>query len=494
MAKLTKLDDIVALCKRRGFIFQSSEIYGGLAACYDYGPLGSELKRNVRNAWWKAVVQMRDDVVGLDCAILMHPMVWKASGHADKFADMVAVCKKCNTRSRIDHMADSDQPAVGAEEHTEHIDIDLQKQKAQDLSRKICPACGAVGQFGKPMAFRLMFETQMGANVDDTMTLFLRPETAQGIFVNFRNVLDTSRVKIPFGIAQIGKSFRNEVTTKAFIFRTREFEQAELEFFCKPGTDDEWFEHWKQQRFNWYLNLGIKKENLRFREHQADELAHYAKACVDIEYKFPFGSGDWQELEGIANRTDFDLRQHQRGMRTMTEWYEKKGDLTKIQLKEEDPDYAKGPLSYFDEETRQRYIPYVIEPSAGVDRSTLAFLVDAYDEDEANGELRSVLRFHPQLAPIKAAVLPLVKKDGMPEIAMNLYQDLRKHWNCFYDEKAAIGRRYRRQDEAGTPFCITIDGQTKEDHTVTVRWRDSMEQKRIALDQVKNFLRDQLDC
>lgn len=491
MAKLTKLDDIVSLCKRRGFIFQSSEIYGGLASCYDYGPLGAELKRNVRAAWWKAVVQMRDDVVGLDCSILMHPMVWKSSGHADKFADLVTVCKKCNTRTRVDHLAESDKPA--AAEHTEHVDIEVEAGKEHNLGGKVCPACGTVGQFSKPMAFRLMFETQMGANADDTMTLYLRPETAQGIFANFRNVLDSSRVKIPFGIAQIGKSFRNEVTTKAFIFRTREFEQAELEFFCKPGTDDNWYNHWKEQRFNWYLNLGIKKENLRFRDHDPDELAHYAKACVDVEYKFPFGSGDWQELEGIANRTDYDLRQHQRGMRTMNDWFEQKGDLSKITLRDEDPDYVKGPLAYFEEETRERYVAYVIEPSAGVDRSTLAFLVDAYDEDEVNGEVRNVLRFHPHLAPIKAAIFPLVKKDGLPEIGRKLYDDLKKHFNCFYDEKGAVGRRYRRQDEAGTPYCMTIDGQTKEDGTVTVRERDSMVQSRVAIDQIKSFLREKLD-
>jgi glycyl-tRNA synthetase len=491
MAKLAKLDDIVSLCKRRGFIFQSSEIYGGLASCYDYGPLGAELKRNVRNAWWKHVVQMRDDVVGLDCSILMHPMVWKASGHADKFADLVTVCKKCNTRTRVDHLQDHKQGA--AEEHTEHVDIQTETVKPHDLSGNVCPSCGTVGQFSQPMAFKLMFETQMGANVEDTMTLYLRPETAQGIFANFRNVLDSTRIKVPFGIAQIGKSFRNEVTTKAFIFRTREFEQAELEFFCKPGTDEEWFEHWKQQRFNWYLNHGIKKENLRFREHEKDELAHYAKACVDVEYKFPFGSGDWQELEGIANRTDYDLRQHQRGIRTMNDWYENKGDLAKISLKEESEDYLKGPLAYFDEEARERYVPYVIEPSAGVDRSTLAFLVDAYDEEEVKGEQRNLLRFHPALAPVKAGIFPLVKKDGMPEVGMNIYNDLKRHFTVFYDEKGAVGRRYRRQDEAGTPYCITVDGQTKEDNTVTVRERDSMEQIRVNIDQIKNFLREKLD-
>ena len=489
MAKLAKLDDIVSLCKRRGFIFQSSEIYGGLASCYDYGPLGVELKRNVRQAWWRAVVQMRDDVVGLDCSILMHPMVWKSSGHADKFADLVTVCRKCNTRSRVDHL--KDKKSDHAEEHTEHVAIDA--AAAQDLSRKVCPSCGAVGQFGEPMAFKLMFETQMGANVDDTMTLFLRPETAQGIFANFRNVLDTTRVKIPFGIAQIGKSFRNEVTTKAFIFRTREFEQAELEFFCAPGTDDEWFEHWKSRRFAWYLDLGIKKENLRFREHAKDELAHYAKGCVDVEYRFPFGSGDWQELEGIANRADYDLRQHQRGMRTMNDWYNAGRNLMAISLKEEDPDYLKGPLSYFDEQTHQRFIPYVIEPSAGIDRSTLAFLVDAYDEDEIDGEPRNVLRFHPALAPVKVAVFPLVKKDGMPEVARKIYDDLKRHLTCFYDEKGAIGRRYRRQDEAGTPYCITVDGQTRQDNTVTLRDRDSTKQDRINIDQLKPLLREKMD-
>lgn len=490
MAKLTKLDDIVSLCKRRGFIFQSSEIYGGLASCYDYGPLGVELKRNVRQAWWKSVVLSRDDVVGLDCSILMHPMVWKSSGHADKFADLVTVCKKCNTRSRVDHL----ETAEGhADEHTEHTDIDTQQSKQHDLSGKVCPSCGAVGQFTEPMAFKLMFETQMGANIDDTMNVFLRPETAQGIFVNFKNVIDTTRVKIPFGIAQTGKSFRNEVTTKAFIFRTREFEQAELEFFCEPGTDEKWYEHWKEQRFNWYIDHGIKKENLRFRNHDPDELAHYAKACVDVEYKFPFGSGDWQELEGIANRTDYDLRQHQRGMRSMNDWYENDGDMTRFALKDEDPEFHKGPLSYFDEQQKKRYIPYVIEPSAGVDRSTLAFLVDAYDEDEVDGKTRNVLRFHPHLAPVKAAILPLVKKDGLPEIAGKIYDGLKTTFTCFYDEKSAVGRRYRRQDEAGTPYCLTIDGQTKEDNTITVRERDSMDQSRVNIDQIKNFLREKLD-
>jgi glycyl-tRNA synthetase len=526
MAKLTKLDDIVSLCKRRGFIFQSSEIYGGLASCYDYGPLGVELKNNVKRAWWKNVVQMREDVVGLDCSILMHPLVWKASGHADKFADLVSVCKKCNTRSRVDHLKDADvdkaksrkrtedllqhlspsQPQPVSQgptdfnalydhikEHTEHVNAETVESQPNDLRNKVCPACGTVGQFTEPMPFKLMFETQMGANADDSMVLYLRPETAQGIFANFRNVLDSTRVKVPFGIAQIGKSFRNEVTTKAFIFRTREFEQAELEFFCEPGTDEQWYEHWKEQRCNWYLNLGMKKENLRFRDHEKDELAHYAKACVDVEYRFPFGSGDWQELEGIANRTDFDLRQHQRGMRTVTRWHENGRDLMKVKLAEEAEDYQSGPLSFFDEEKKARYIPYVIEPSAGMDRSTLAFLVDAYDEEEVRGETRNVLRFHPALAPTKAAIFPLVKKEGMPEIARSIYDDLKKYFTCFYDEKGAVGRRYRRQDEAGTPFCITVDGDTLKDRTVTVRERDSMEQSRVSTDQIKAYLREKLD-
>ncbi|MHC4690469.1 MAG: glycine--tRNA ligase, partial [Planctomycetota bacterium] len=429
----------------------TKEIYGGLASCYDYGPLGVELKNNVRKAWWKAVVQMRDDIVGLDCSILMHPMVWKSSGHADKFADLIAECKKCNVRTRVDHL--KDKVDESASEHTEHVSLD--SIEVNNLDTKVCPGCGTVGKFTEPMPFKLMFETQMGANIDDSMKMFLRPETAQGIFANFRNVLDSTRVKIPFGIAQIGKSFRNEVTTKAFIFRTREFEQAEIEFFCEPGSDEEWYEHWKTERFAWYTNLGIKKENLRFREHDKDELAHYAKGCVDVEYKFPFGSGDWQELEGIANRTDYDLRQHQRGMRTLNRWYEEKGNLEKIELLDEADDYVKGPLSYFDDLNKKRYIPYVIEPSAGVDRSTLAFLVDAYDEEEVRGEKRNLLRFHPALAPTKAAVFPLVKKDGMPEIAHKICNELKKYFTSFYDEKGAVGRRYRRQDEAGTPFCIT---------------------------------------
>ena len=487
---LKKLDDLVSLCKRRGFIFPSSDIYGGLASCYDYGPLGAELKRNVKEAWWKSVVQNRDDMVGLDCSILMHPMVWKASGHVDKFADLIAECKKCNVRSRVDHLQGRED-----NETTRHITTAASDvpESANGLADKVCPGCGAVGQFTDPMPFKLMFETQMGANVDDSMTVYLRPETAQGIFANFRNVMDTTRLKIPFGIAQTGKSFRNEVTTKAFIFRTREFEQMEIEFFCQPGTDEKWYEHWKQQRMDWYIDLGIRAENLRLRVHEADELAHYAKGCVDIEYRFPFGQGDWQELEGVANRTDYDLRQHQRGMRSVTKWFESGRDTTKTPLVDEPDDWHKGPLSYFDDEQKQRYIPYVIEPSAGADRGTLAFLVDAYAEEEVRGEQRNVLRFDPRLAPIKVAVFPLVKKEGMPNKARAIYDDLRRYFACFYDEKGAVGRRYRRQDEAGTPFCVTVDGQTNEDGTATVRDRDSMEQVRISTDKIKGYLREKLD-
>ncbi len=483
---LKKLDDLVSLCKRRGFIFQSSDIYGGLASCYDYGPLGSELKRNVKAAWWKSVVQMRDDMVGLDCSILMHPMVWKSSGHVDKFADLICECKKCNTRTRVDHLQ-----GVENEETTRH---ETPEAAAKDgLDDKVCPSCGAKGQFTEPMPFKLMFETQMGANADDAMTVYLRPETAQGIFANYSNVLNSTRLKVPFGIAQVGKSFRNEVTTKAFIFRTREFEQMEIEFFCKPGTDEEWWNKWKEARMQWYIDLGINKENLMFRPHADDELAHYAKACVDIEYRFPFGQGDWQELEGIANRTDYDLRQHQRGMRSVTDWIKGGRDTVNTPLAKERDDYHKGPLSYFDEENRERYIPYVIEPSAGADRGTLAFLADAYAVEEVNGQERNLLRFHPSLAPIKAAIFPLVKKEGMPEKARNIYNDLKGCFNCFYDEKGAVGRRYRRQDEAGTPYCVVIDGQTNEDDTVTVRDRDSMEQIRVSCDKLKSYLREKLD-
>lgn len=429
MNSTVSMEKLVSLCKRRGFIFQSSEIYGGLNSCWDYGFLGVELKKNVKEAWWKSVVQMRSDMVGIDSSILMHPNVWKASGHIDSFSDPMVDCKKCKHRFRAD-------------------DIDSDK----------CPDCG--GELTDVRQFNLMFKTFMGTVEDQQATIYLRPETAQGIFVNFKNIQSTSRSKIPFGIAQIGKAFRNEITPGNFTFRTREFEQMEIEFFVKPGEDMKWFEYWKKERFNWYINYGIKKENLRFREHKKDELAHYARACVDVDYLFPFG---WSELEGVANRTDYDLKKH-------------------IESSGKD-------LQYFDEETKEKYVPYVIEPSAGVDRSTLAFLVDSYEEEEE----RVVLRLDPRLAPYKAAVFPLVKKDGLAEISMDIKDKLKKYFNIFYDEKSSIGRRYRRQDEIGTPFGITVDYQTKDDNTVTLRDRDSMEQTRIPIDQLVTTIQNKID-
>jgi glycyl-tRNA synthetase len=464
------MEKLVALTKRRGFLFQSSEIYGGINGAWDYGPLGAELKRNVKDAWWKAVVRDRDDVVGLDSAILMHPMVWKASGHVSNFADPMVDCKKCKKRYRVDEI----EPEY---ETTGKVPT-------------VCPDPKCKGELTPARKFNLMFETHLGPVADSAAKTFLRPETAQGIFANFGNVLNSTRIKVPFGIAQIGKSFRNEINPRNFTFRSREFEQMELEFFCKPGTDDEWFHYWVGERKKWYAGLGIKMEKLRFREHAKEKLSHYSKATTDVEYLFPFG---WGELEGIANRTDYDLRQHQIGMRSVGRW-EAQGtpDLQDFALQPEDSDYAKGKLSYFDDENKARYIPFVIEPSAGADRATLAFLCDAYDEDIAQNETRVVLRLHPRLAPVKAAVLPLVKKDGMPERAEKIHAELRKRWNVFYDDAAAIGKRYRRMDEIGTPICITIDGDTLKDGTVTVRERDSMEQVRIAEDQVARFVDEKL--
>jgi len=415
------MEKVVSLCKRRGFIFQSSEIYGGLNSCWDYGPLGVELKRNVKEAWWREVVQKRDDMVGLDASILMHPAVWKASGHVDHFSDPLVDCKKCRHRFRADH-----------------------------LKAPTCPDCG--GDLTEPRQFNLMFKTFMGPVEDDAAVVYLRPETAQGIFVNFKNVWKTSRVKLPFGIAQIGKAFRNEITPGNFTFRTREFEQMEIEYFVKPGTDEDHWRGWRDARFRWYVDHGMREASLRLRDHASDELAHYAKACVDIEYLFPFG---WSELEGIANRTDFDLKAHSG---------------------------ASGEeIAYFDEETKEHVMPYVIEPSAGADRGTLAFLVDSFEEEPgADGdEGRTVLRLHPRLAPITVAVFPLVKKDGMPERAREIVGALRDRYAVFYDQSGAIGRRYRRMDEAGTPFGVTVDGDTAKDGTVTLRTRDDMAQARV---------------
>jgi glycyl-tRNA synthetase len=425
----SSMEKVVNLCKRRGFVFPGSEIYGGLGASLDYGPLGVELKRNVKEAWWRSVVTGRDDVVGVDCAIIMHPRVWVASGHLEGFSDPLVDCKSCKQRFRADHVAGPK-----------------------------CPACG--GELTEARQFNLMFKTFVGPVEGTAHVAYLRPETAQGIFVNFRNVLETSRLKLPFGIAQIGKSFRNEITPGNFLFRTREFEQMEIEYFVRPGEDDQWFEHWRDERLRWYVDLGLASERLRLRPHGADELAHYAKGCADIEYQFPFG---WSELEGVANRTDFDLKRH--------------------------AEYSGKDLTYFDEERRERYLPYVIEPSAGADRSTLAFLVDAFDEDEADGEARVVLRLHPRLAPYKAAVFPLLRKDGQPERARKIYDDLRRHFAADYDQAGSIGRRYRRQDEVGTPYGITVDHDTMRDGTVTLRDRDTMTQVRVPEDRLLEELR-----
>jgi len=422
------MEKIVSLSQRRGFIFPSSEIYGGLQSCWDYGPLGVELKRNVKDAWWRSVVQERDDIAGLDASILMHPQTWAASGHLKSFSDPLVECKNCHLRWRSD-----------------------------DLKDKNCPTCG--GELTEPRLFNLMFKTFMGPLEEEANVVYLRPETAQGIFVNFQNVLNTTRKRLPFGIAQIGKAFRNEITTGNFIFRSREFEQMEIEYFVKPGTDEEWFKFWLEERRNWYVNLGIKKGNLRLREHGKEELAHYARACYDIDYQFPMG---WAELEGIANRGDFDLVQH-----------------TKSSGKS---------LEYFDEETREHFLPYIIEPSAGVDRSVLAFLCNAYDEDIAEGDLRVVLRLHPNLAPVKAAVLPLSRREKLAELAKELYADLRQCWTVQYDDAQSIGRRYRRQDEIGTPFCITVDFQSLEDRQVTIRERDSLNQIRIPISELRATL------
>ena len=438
------MEKIVALCRRRGFIFQSSEIYGGLASTYDYGHYGVLLKSNVKAEWWRAVVQERDDVVALDAAILMHPRTWEASGHLDGFTDPLVQCLgKCKRRWREDHLRE-------AAEADGTPDRELR-----------CPECG--GELSEPRNFNLMFETHMGPVQDEGSRVFLRPETAQGIFVNFKNVLQFSRKKPPFGIAQVGKSFRNEITPGNFIFRTREFEQMEIEFFVAPADAERWHEHWLEERMRWYTELGIRPDHLRLRAHGADELSHYSVATSDIEYLFPMG---WSELEGIANRGDFDLSQHAR--------------------------HSGEKLEYVDSATGDRYVPHVIEPSAGADRATLAFMVDAYDEEEVEGRERVVLRLHPRLAPVKVAVLPLVNKDGQPEIAREIYQDLRRRMPADYDTGGSIGKRYRRQDEIGTPWGVTVDHQTLEDRTVTLRDRDSLEQSRLPIERLGEELEGRL--
>jgi glycyl-tRNA synthetase len=436
------MDKLVSLCKRRGYVFPSSEIYGGLGSCWDYGPLGAELKRNLKSFWWEAMTNRRDDIEGLDAAILMHPQVWITSGHVAEFTDPLVDCKKCKARFRADKLAEARCPMKPSKSPLE---------------------CG--GELTEARKFNLMFKTFMGPVEDESAIVYMRPETAQGIYVNFLNVKNSSRQKIPFGIAQIGKAFRNEITPGNFIFRTREFEQMEMQFFIHPTEDDKWFEYWRQERWGWYKDLGIKMEKLRWHQHGEGELAHYAKAAYDIEYEYPFG---WQELEGIHNRTDFDLSRHMKA--------------------------TNKDLRYFDERFPEKFVPFIIETSAGCDRTLLTVLVDAYDEVEVKGEMRVFLRLSPKVAPIKAAIFPLVNKEGMPEYAEKVYHDLKKKFKVFYDDSGAVGRRYARMDEAGCPFCITIDGQTLQDNTMTLRDRDSMEQTRMTTPQIVDFLTEKISA
>lgn len=482
-------EKLMSLSKRKGFVFQSSEIYGGLNGCWDYGPLGVELLKNIKDSWWKAMTY-RDDIEGLDASILMHPKVWEASGHVENFTDPMVDCKSCKARFRLDTLAEA-MSEKKKEKTLEEFEAAIEgkdslrsafesaknsdknkffeailenKELAAEFAQGLtCPTCGNKGTFTPPRNFNLMFRTFLGPVEQEGNVIYLRPETAQGIYVNFLNVQVASRQKLPFGIAQIGKAFRNEINTKYFLFRTREFEQMEMQYFVKPGSDTKWFEYWKERRMQWYIDLGMKASSLRFSDHAPNKLAHYAKAATDIEFEFPFG---WGEMEGIHNRTDFDLSRHEQMS-------------------------GKG-LRYFDEESKEKFVPYIIETSAGASRSFMAFLMNAFDEEIVNNETRTVLRLHPALAPVKAAVLPLVNKDGMPEIAEKIYHDLMKSYRVFYDDKGAVGRRYRRQDEAGTPYCITVDSQTLADDTVTIRERDSMEQERISISKTGSYLFDKI--
>ncbi len=453
------MEAVTSLAKRRGIAFQSSEIYGGLRSSWDYGPLGVELKRNVRDAWWREVVQLRSDVVGLDAAVIMSPKVWEASGHLEVFTDPLVECLNCHQRFRADHLAGVHAPQSGHEDDDTTVDMH---------GEPTCPNCGGHA-FTEPRNFNLMFKTYMGPVENEDDAVYLRPETAQAMFVDFALIQQSSRKKVPFGIAQIGKSYRNEITPGNFIFRMREFEQMELEFFVEPGTDETWHDFWISERLKWYTDLGIRPENLRLREHETDELAHYAKRTVDIEYRFPFT--DWGELEGIANRTDFDLRRHQA---------------------------ASGEdLTYFDQEKETRYHPYVIEPAAGVDRALLAFLLDAYREEEAptakgGTEKRTYLALHNDLAPIKVAVLPLSRNEQLTPRAREVFDLVKPHWICDFDDAGSIGRRYRRQDEVGTPFCVTVDFDSLDDRQVTIRERDSMAQERLPIDDLVGHLRERL--
>ena len=447
------LDNVISLAKRRGFVFPCGEIYGGTRAAWDYGPLGVELKENIKKQWWRQVVTGRDDIVGLDSSVILPRQVWVASGHVGVFTDPLTECLQCHKRFRADTLEEEFENRKG--------------RKPEGLTEIPCPSCGTKGQWTEPRDFNMMLKTYLGPVEDESGLHYLRPETAQGIFINFANVVQATRKKPPFGIGQVGKSFRNEITPGNFIFRTREFEQMEMEFFVVPGTDEEWHQYWIDERTNWYVNLGISRDNLRHYEHPKEKLSHYSKRTVDIEYKFGFAGGDWGELEGIANRTDFDLTTHS--------------------------EHSGTDLSYRDPVTNEKFVPYVIEPAAGLTRSLMAFLVEAYTEDEAPNtkggvDVRTVLKLDARLAPVKAAVLPLSKNEDLSPKARDLAAELRTLWNVDYDETQAIGRRYRRQDEIGTPFCVTVDFDTLDDQAVTIRERDSMSQERVALDQVKGYL------
>jgi glycyl-tRNA synthetase len=525
-----EMEKLVSLCKRRGFLFQSSEIYGGLNGFWDYGPLGVELKRNVKEAWWRDMVTSHDELsiaagapseyemTGLDCTIIMHPQVWKCSGHYDLFHDFKVECQESKRRYRYDQVLGrwaeyrDERVFVTTMAEKDEMDEDIRRRaqkyfklRAKDAGemsldeeivnltaiddpiRVLAPDAKSLGTLSEPREFNLMFKTYVGALSGEEDAAYLRPETAQGIFVNFKNVVDSTRVKIPFGIAQVGKSFRNEITPRNFTFRSREFEQMEIEFFCHPDSSRKWYEYWRDRRMQWYTDLGLAGERLQLRDHDPDELSHYSTGTADIEYAFPFlPPGEYGELEGIAHRGDFDLRSHMEGK------LDPNTNPLTVELGEDGKPKYRGSgrdLTYRDDATNEKFTPHVIEPSAGADRATLAFLCEAYTEDEAPDEkgkmqTRTVMKFHPRIAPIKAAVFPLVKKDGMPEVARDIYRALKLRMPAFYDEKGAVGRRYRRQDEAGTPYCITIDGQTLDDKTVTIRDRDSLEQWRVPLDDV----------
>ena len=450
MNDVATMEKIVSLCKRRGLIFPASEIYGGIANTYDYGHYGVLLKNNVVAQWWKAMIQERDDIVALDSAIIQHPRTWEASGHLAGFTDPLVDCRTCKRRFRADHL---EEARAGSEAHDLHCGRAPSKLPGEHADCDLTPA----------REFNLMFETTVGPVAESGSRVFLRPETAQGIFLDYKTTLQYSRKRPPFGIAQVGKSFRNEITPGNFVFRTLEFEQMEMEFFVPPAEAQQWHEHWLEQRMEWYVGLGIDREKLRLRAHDADELSHYSSATSDVEYLYPIG---WSELEGIANRGDFDLRQHQ--------------------------EFSGEKLEYVDPQTKERYLPHVIEPAAGLGRTILALLCDAYDEDEQGGEQRTVLRLHPKVAPIKVAVLPLLRKDGHPELAREVYEDLRRRMSAEYDSGGHIGKRYRRQDEIGTPFAVTIDHQSVEDHTVTLRQRDSLQQDRIAIADLAGHLEEQI--